>query len=145
MVIFMHVGSYMVKTDISDLEITDTQIVDNLLTGGDIGTWQADYLLREVEFERLKNGKPVTHNWANSVGLTTFGFALNLLSKGYSDYTAIAKGEWIALAFGVGATMILYVVGLCIKDSRKLVMKKIEKHFESAPTKRRIVGGDHAQ
>ncbi|MEZ8618971.1 hypothetical protein AB4374_13895 [Vibrio splendidus] len=135
----------MVKTDISDLEITDTQIVDDLLTGGDIGTWQADYLLREVEFERLKNGKPVTHNWANSIGLTTFGFALNLLGKGYSDYTLIVKGEWIALALGGGATITLYLIGLCVTDSRKSVMKKIEKHFESAPTKRRIVGGDNGQ
>ena len=29
----------MVKKEISDLEITDTQIVDDLMTGGDIGTW----------------------------------------------------------------------------------------------------------
>ncbi|ASU24075.1 hypothetical protein CCZ37_16185 [Vibrio qinghaiensis] len=135
----------MVKKEISDLEITDTQIVDDLMTGGDIGTWQADYLLREVEFERLKNGKPVTYNWANSIGLTTFGFALNLLGKGYSDYTIIVKGEWIALAFGGGATIVLYLVGLCLKDSRKLVMKKIEKHFESAPTRRRVLGGNNGQ
>ena len=101
--------------------------------------------MREVEFERLKNGKPITYNWANSVGLTTFGFALNLLGKGYSDYTIIVKGEWIALAFGGGVTIILYLVGLCLKDSRKLVMKKIEKHFESAPTKRRVLGGDNEQ
>lgn len=132
----------MANTEVSDTEITRTQVVDNLLTGGDIGTWQADYLLREVEFERLKNGKPITYSWANSIGLTTLGYALNLFSKGYADYTLISKGEWAALVVGTGVTIILFLVGrLLLTDSRKEVIKKIEKHFETAPTKRSIIGG----
>ncbi|OAN13330.1 hypothetical protein A3K86_16900 [Photobacterium jeanii] len=132
----------MEKIEIKDSKITSTQMVDSLLTGGDIGTWQADYLLREVEFERLKNGKPVTYNWANSIGLTTFGFALNLFGKGYSNYTVISKGEWIAFGGGIAVTVTLYLIGLCLKDSRKMVMEKIEQHFENAPTQKRMMGGN---
>lgn len=85
---------------IENQEITETQVVPDLLTGSDIGTWQAEYLLREVEFERIKHGKPITYNWANSIALTTFGFGLNLLAKGYSEWSLILKGEWIALGTG---------------------------------------------
>jgi hypothetical protein len=131
----------MTERIIKDQEITETQVVPDLLTGSDIGTWQAEYLLREVEFERIKHGKPVTYNWANSLALTTFGFGLSLLAKGYSDALLITKGEWIALAVGVAASGVLYVIGIYIPDNRKRVMKKIESHFETAPTQRQILRG----
>jgi len=126
----------MAEMNIQDREITETQIIPDLLTGTDIGTWQAEYLLREVEFERIKYGKPITFNWANSIALTSFGFGLNLLGKGYSDITNISKGEWIALVAGIAVSILLYVIGLCLPNNRKKVMDKIEKHFEDAPTKR---------
>lgn len=116
--------------------ITETQIVPDLLTGTDIGTWQAEYLLREVEFERIKYGKPVTFNWANSIALTTIGFGLNLLAKGYTNVAIISKGEWVAMSVGIVLSIVLYVIGRCLPNNRKKVMKKIEKHFEDAPTKR---------
>jgi hypothetical protein len=131
----------MTERIIKDQEITETQVVPDLLTGSDIGTWQAEYLLREVEFERIKHGKPVTYNWANSLALTTFGFGLSLLAKGYSDALLITKGEWIALAVGVAVSGVLYVIGIYIPDNRKRVMKKIESHFETAPTQRQILRG----
>jgi hypothetical protein len=131
----------MTERIIKDQEITETQVVPDLLTGSDIGTWQAEYLLREVEFERIKHGKPATYNWANSLALTAFGFGLSLLAKGYSDALLITKGEWIALAVGVGFSGILYVIGIYIPDNRKRVMKQIESHFENAPTQRQILRG----
>lgn len=126
----------MTRTNIHDTEITETQIVPNLLTGADIGTWQAEYLLREVEFERIKHGKPITYIWANGFALTTFGFGLNLLAKGYSDASLIIKGEWLALSAGIIFSLVLYITGFCLPNNRKKVMNKIEKHFENAPTKR---------
>lgn len=126
---------------IENQEITETQMVPNLLTGTDIGTWQAEYLLREVEFERIKNGKPVTHNLANSIVLTSFGFGLNLFSKGYADITTISKGEWIALSVGSIISVIFYIIGMCLPNNRKKVMKEIEDHFKNAPTKRQAFKG----
>ncbi|KZZ50428.1 hypothetical protein A3759_17015 [Thalassolituus sp. HI0120] len=131
----------MTERIIENQEITETQVVPDLLTGSDIGTWQAEYLLREVEFERIKHGKPITYNWANSIALTSFGFGLSLLAKGYSDASLITKGEWVALAFGVGISVTLYLVGIFLPDNRKKVMKKIESHFETAPTQRQILRG----
>lgn len=131
----------MTERIIQNQEITETQVVPDLLTGSDIGTWQAEYLLREVEFERIKHGKPVTYNWANSIALTSFGFGLSLLAKGYSNTLLITKGEWVALAFGVGVSVVLYLIGIFIPDNRKKVMKKIESHFETAPTQRQILRG----
>lgn len=126
----------MTEKNVQGREITETQIIPDLLTGTDIGTWQAEYLLREVEFERIKYGKPITFNWANSIALTSFGFGLNLLGKGYSNFTNISKGEWIALIVGIALSVTLYVIGLYLPNNRKKVMNKIEKHFEDAPTKR---------
>ena len=131
----------MVDRLIENQEITETQVIPDLLTGADIGTWQAEYLLREVEFERIRQGKPITYNWANSIALTTFGFGLNLLAKGYSDLSQISRGEWIALCIGTVIFIGLYLIGLCLPDDRKKVMRKIEKHFETAPTHRQIIKG----
>jgi hypothetical protein len=124
----------MTEINIENQELTNTQFVPNLLTGSDIGTWQACYLLREVEFERIEHGKSITYIWANSIALTVFGFGLSLIAKGYSDSSIITQGEWIALALGVGASGILYGIGHFIPNNRKKVMKKIELHFETAPT-----------
>jgi hypothetical protein len=121
---------------INNTEITETQLFPDLLTGTDIGTWQADYQLREVEFVHIKHGKPITYNWANSIALTSFGFGLNLLSKGYTNITSINKGEWSALGLGVSISIILYLIGLILPDNRKKVMSNINKHFENAPTRR---------
>jgi len=126
----------MTEKNIHNREITETQLVPDLLTGTDIGTWQAEYLLREVEFERIKYGKPITFTWAVSIALTTFGFGLNLFAKGYSDVASISRGEWVALGVGIALSVGLYIIGLCLPNNRKKVMKKIEKHFKEAPTKR---------
>ncbi|MDH3504388.1 MAG: hypothetical protein OEZ41_00980 [Nitrospirota bacterium] len=115
-------------------EITETQIIPDLLTGTDIGTWQAEYLLREVEFDRIKYGKPITFIWANSVALTTVGFGLNLVAKGYSTVASISTGEWVALSLGIISSIALYIIGLLLPNKRKKVMQKIENHFEKAPT-----------
>ncbi|ABX51417.1 hypothetical protein Sbal625DRAFT_0804 [Shewanella baltica OS625] len=131
----------MTERIIENQVITETQVIPDLLTGSDIGTWQAEYLLREVEFERIKHGKPITYNWANSIALTSFGFGLSLLAKGYSSASLITKGEWVALAFGIGISVVLYLIGIFLPDNRKKVMKKIESHFETAPTQRQILRG----
>lgn len=128
----------MAEKIVQGREITETQIVPDLLTGTDIGTWQAEYLLREIEFERIKYGKPVTFIWANSIALTTVGFGLNLVAKGYSSVANISKGEWVALSVGIALSVALYFIGLLLPNNRKKVMKKIEKHFEDAPTRRQV-------
>jgi hypothetical protein len=118
---------------------------DDLLSGTTIGTWQEDYPLRQVEFEWIKNSKPVTFIWASSILLATFGFGLNLLAKEYSALTSnsppISKGEWIAVVSGVLVSAVFYIVGLFLPNDRKKVMTTIERHFKNAPTKRQVYRG----
>lgn len=121
--------------------ITKTVMVSNMLTGTSVGTWQEDYPLREVDFVHIKNGKPITYIWANSILLATFGFGLNLLAKWYSQTDKITKGEWIAFDFGVGISVILYIIGVCLPNERKKVMNDIENHFKNAPKSRQAVKG----
>lgn len=125
--------------------ITQTVIAENLLTDTSVGTWQEDYPLREVDFVHIKNGKPVTYIWANSVLLTTFGFGLNLLSKWFpqtdSNIPQITNGEWIAFGCGIGISGILYIVGLMLPNERKKVMNDIKSHFKNAPKSRQAVKG----
>ena len=112
-----------------DKVIIQTVIADNVLTGTSIGTWQEDYPLREVDFVHIKNGKPITYFWANSILLTTFGFGLNLLAKWFSQadkgISQITNGEWIAFGCGVAFSVILYIIGLRLPNERKKVMKDI--------------------
>lgn len=125
--------------------ITQTVIAENLLTDTSVGTWQEDYPLREVDFVHIKNGKPITYIWANSILLTTFGFGLNLLAKWLSptndNVTQITNGEWIAFGCGVAAATILYIIGCLAPNERKTVMNDIENHFKNAPKSRQAVKG----
>ncbi|PRQ64434.1 hypothetical protein [Vibrio mediterranei] len=131
----------MSTQEIRDQKITNTVMMHDLLTGQDIGTWQQDYLLREVEFVHIKNGKPLTLNWASGIGLTTVGYGLNLIAKGYKNINTIEHGEWVALALGGVSACVLYVVGrFILTDEKKAVLRKIEQHFKEATPQRRIVG-----
>ena len=129
-----------------DKVLTETFMAEeDLLSGTTIGTWQEDYPLRQVEFEWIKNSKPMTFIWANSVLLTTLGFGLNLLAKGYSYITSntppIGKGEWIAFFSGLAFSAVLYVVGVFLPNNRKMVMTTIEEHFKNATTRRQAYRG----
>ena len=123
--------------------ITETQFVQGLLSDTSIGTWQADYPLTGRDYEHLKNGKPVTYNWANSILLTTIGLGLSILGKFISqksDPTVIIyNGEWIALSIGLIASIILYLIGLALPNDKKKIMKKLKEHFDNSPKKRQIV------
>ena len=134
-------------TLIKDQQITETIPVHGLISGATIGTWQADYPLTALDFEYIKNGKPMTFNWANSSLLTSFGFGLNLLGKGVSQFANVKQdiyiGEWIALGCGIGFSIILYSIGLVLPNNRKSIMKKIQDHFKKAPKRRQVIQEDN--
>ena len=117
-----------------------------LLSGASVGTWQADYPLTGRDYEHLKNGKPITYNWANSILLTSIGIGLTLLGKYIYQQTnpaiIIYEGERIALGIGVAAAIILYLIGLCLPNDRKKIMKKLKDHFDTSPKKRQLLQED---
>ena len=61
---------------INNQEIHQTIQVPGSFSGASVGTWQADYPLTGRDYEHLKNGKPVTFDWANSILLTSIGIGL---------------------------------------------------------------------
>ncbi|WP_194441047.1 hypothetical protein [Pseudoalteromonas simplex] len=132
---------------IENQQIIETIPVHGLISGASIGTWQADYPLTALDFEHIKNGKPVTFNWANSILLATVGFGFNILAKGATTLAGVEQqvyiGEWIALGAGVAISIVLYLVGLALPNDRKRVMKDIKEHFNSAPKQRQVVPGEN--
>jgi hypothetical protein len=126
----------MESKEVKGEQVTEPYLVPNLLSGASIGTWQEDYPLREVDFERIKHGKPITFVWAHSFLLTSFGFGLSLIAKGYSDMALIKQGEWIALAVGLLFSVVMYLIGFLMPNKRKETMNRIEEHFKKAPTSR---------
>lgn len=131
---------------VENQQITETIPVHGLLSGANIGTWQADYPLTAIDFEHIKNGKPVTFNWANSILLATVGFGLNLIGKGASQVVGMQQpiyvGEWIALGFGVVVAIVLYGIGLALPNERKRIMREIQDHFKNSPKQRQVVPGE---
>ena len=120
-----------------DEDLTQTYEATDILSDTSIGTWQEDYPLTAIDFDRIKSGKPVTFIWAHSIILTTVGFGLNLVAKGISTWAnvpqTISIGEWAALGIGIIVSTVLYIVGCVLPNNRKIVMKNIETHFEKAP------------
>ena len=77
--------------NISNQVILKTVQVTDLLSGTSIGTWQADYPLTGRDYEHLKNGKPITFDWANSILLTSIGIGLALFPLCVGEYFHSAK------------------------------------------------------
>jgi len=131
---------------IENEQITETIPVHGLLSGANIGTWQADYPLTAVDYVHIKNGKPITFIWANSILLATIGFGLNLLGKGASEIAGVQQeiyiGEWVALGVGFIVSILLYLIGLALPNDRKKIMKKIQEHFKNSPKQRQVVKGE---
>lgn len=123
-----------------DKVLTQTYEATDILSDTSIGTWQEDYPLTALDFERIKSGKPVTFIWAHSIFLTTIGFGLNLVAKGISTWAnvpqTISIGEWAALGIGVVVSIFLYIVGCLLPNNRQTVMTNIETHFKEAPKRR---------
>lgn len=132
---------------IENQQITETIPVHGLLSGASIGTWQADYPLTALDFEHIKNGKPVTFNWAENIFLAAVGFGLNLLGKGASQLAGVPQqiyiGEWLAFGCGIVVSIILYLIGLALPNDRKRVMKEIQNHFKISPKQRQVVQGEN--
>ncbi|MFT6908614.1 MAG: hypothetical protein ACJAS1_005317 [Oleiphilaceae bacterium] len=131
---------------IANQEITETISVHGLLSGASIGTWQEDYPLTALDYEHVKNGKPITFNWANSILLATIGFSLNIVGKAASQVAGVEQqiliGEWAALGVGFSVSIVLYLIGLALPNDRRRVMKEIQEHFKKAPKQRQLVKGD---
>ena len=131
--------------NISNQQLDQTMFVAGLSSGASVGTWQEDYPLTGRDYEHLRNGKPVTFNWANSILLTSIGFGLNILGKYLSQKSGVIitiyVGEWIALSVGVGVSVVLYLIGLALPNDRKTIMKKLRDHFDNSPKKRQMLQG----
>jgi len=132
--------------NISNQKLDETMVVSGLSSGASVGTWQADYPLTGRDYEHLRNGNPMTLNWANSILLTTAGVGLNILGKFLSQLAgvkiAIHSGEYLALIVGVGISALLYLIGLFLPNDRKSIMKKLKNHFDNSPKKRQMLQGE---
>lgn len=124
--------------------LTESVQAEGLLTAPTVGTWQEDFNLSEADFVRLKSGKPVTFNWANSILLTSIGWGFNILSKWFPTFkdpavqSKITDGEIYTLVAGCSLALILYLIGLTMPNDRKTVMKSIETHFKNAEKSKHV-------
>lgn len=134
------------SSPIENQQITETIPVQGLVSGVSVGTWQEDYRLTALDFEHIKNGKPMTFNWAHSILLATVGFGFNILGKGASTLAGVQQsiyiGEWITLGVGVFISLVLFLVGRALPNDRKRVMTEITKHFNTAPKLTQVVTGE---
>lgn len=126
-------------------QLSQPIVVTDLLNGRSVTTMQPPYLLTEADFLRLKGGPPVTAALATIVFSGVVGYAVSLGPKiaplfdgGKSQLTS---GELSTMVVGTIASAVLYGIGFWWPNDKKKTMKKISKHFDSAPPSSHIVGG----
>lgn len=126
-------------------QLSQPIIVTDLLNGRSVTTMQSPYLLTEADFLRLKGGPPVTAALATIIFSGVVGYAVSLGPKiaplfdgGKSQLTS---GELSTMAVGTIASAVLYGIGFWWPNDKQKTMKKISKHFDSAPPSSHIVGG----
>lgn len=135
----------MTKNVFEDEVITQTVVTDNVLTGVSIGTLQADFLLCEADFLRLKGqGSPFV-TWSLNVLFATIGYAMSILPKWVSELLGktekVSQSEWITLGICVAISLCLLFLGKVMPNERKEVLNRISQHFKSAPKSRQFFRG----
>lgn len=119
--------------------------VTDLLNGKSVATMQPPYFLTEVEFERLKGSPPITAALATIVFSGVVGYAVSLGPKITplfdSKPSELTSGELRTIVAGIVISAGLYAIGYLWPNDKKKTMRKIAKHFDSAPASTHIVGG----
>lgn len=125
-------------------QLSQPVTVNDLFNGQSVTTMQQPYLLTEADFLRLKGSPPITATLATIVFSGTVGYALSLgpkitpmLGGGQSQLTS---GEINTMIAGTILSFALYIIGFCLPNDKKNIMKKITRHFDNAPPSSHIVG-----
>jgi len=109
-----------------------------------VGLFQEVFLLCEADYLHIRNGKPMTLNWAHGFLLASVGLGLSIIGKLFSvpwgTHSSVHLGEWIGLSVGFFISFVLYMIGLALPNDRKRVLKQIERHFADSPRTHHIVG-----
>jgi hypothetical protein len=123
----------------------ETVVTDNLLTGMSIGTLQADFLLCEADFLRLKGGSSAFVTWSLNVLFATIGYAMSILPKWISELAGkpekVSQSEWTTFAIGLSISFILLLISKAMPNEKKELLNSISQHFKSAPKSRQLVRG----
>lgn len=119
---------------------------EQLTSQATIGSFQADFLLCEADYLRIKS-KPALQNWSHNIFLTTVGIGLLIIGKYLGNklgYKAeILLGEWIACGVGLILSLILYGLGFILPNEKKRVMQQMAEHFKKAPRTKHLVRKDN--
>lgn len=126
-------------------QLSQPTVVTNLLNGQSVTTMQPPYLLTEADFLRLKGVPPVTAALATIVFSGVVGYGVSLGPKIAPVFdgreSELTSGELRTIVIGTIASAVLYAIGFWWPNDKKKTMKKISKHFDSAPPSSHIVGG----
>jgi len=121
----------------------ETVVTDNLLTGMSIGTLQADFLLCEADFLRLKSEGSAFVTWSLNVLFATIGYAMSILPKWISELAGkpekVSQSEWTTFAIGLATYFILLLISKAMPNEKKELLNRISQHFKSAPKSRQLV------
>lgn len=103
------------------------------------------YPLKEDDFDTLVQPGAGFFEWSRRVLLITIGSSIILVAKiiqFISEFNAaidknivslkIEKFEWIAISIALVLCLLLFLGGLCFKNRKEKLIKKIKQHFKSA-------------
>lgn len=125
-------------------QLSQPIVVADLLNGRSVTTMQPPYLLTEADFLRLKGGPPVTAALATIVFSAVVGYVVSLGPKIAPLFdggkSGLTSGELNTMGVGTLASAALYAIGFWLPNEKKKTMKKISKHFDSAPPSSHVVG-----
>lgn len=135
----------MTKTTYENEIITETVVASNLLSGMSIGTIQADFLLNEADFIRLKSQESQITTWALNILFAGIGYGLSILPKFINSLAGkgdvVSLSEWAVLIICIVVSGSLFIAGRFLPTEKSALLKKMEAHFKSAPKSQQIIRG----
>lgn len=132
-------------TELNNQQLDKPVVVADVMNGQTIAMLQAVYPLSEADFVRLKGGTPITADAAAMIFSGIVGYAIGLGPKLESlitgDQLFMSSDEIKTIVIWGAISLFIYLIGFCLPNERKSVMKKLAVHFKAAKSSTHIIGG----
>lgn len=132
-------------SEYSNRQIDKPIVIADVMNGQTIATIQTVFPLTEADFVRLKGSPPITFAASAMIFSGVIGYAIGLGPKLESIISGgpsqLSTGEIKTIVVSSIVSLLIYLVGLCLPNERKSVMKNLTNHFKAFNSSTNNIGG----
>jgi hypothetical protein len=113
------------------------ELPDNSIVPVDVGSWHDEYLLSEIEFERILHGSSKVISWIHNLLYIIVGYLLNISKEITSAFKGDVTLDELTAEISIISLLVLSIIILSLiskygPSKKQKVIKEIQKYFDDA-------------